>query len=145
MKNSGQLYYNYLEYVVVSLSIVLLILIFFLLNKFVRLFYKKLRKVNENYFFNFRKVPLSESEKMILDTLYLSSKNFKRVDNRVVTDFFDDKSLNYGTINKRKNETIQHLNNKLMLVFKMSENIILKEYSKIDKREVLYYLNAKIL
>jgi hypothetical protein len=145
IKNSGQVYYNYLEYVVIFLSVIALLIFVFLMNKFVRLFYKKLRKVNENYFFNFRKIPLSDSEKLILDTLYFSSKNFKRVDNRVVTDFFDDKSLNYGTINKRKNETIQHLNNKLMLVFKMSENIILKEYSKIDKREVLYYLNSKIL
>lgn len=145
IKDSGQMNYNYLDYVVISLSIISLIVIFYLLKKLVSLFYKKLRKVNENYFFNFRKIPLTESEKMLLDTLYLSSKNFKRVDNRVVTDFFDDKSLNYGTINRRKNEAIQHLNNKLMLVFKLSENIILKENSKIDKREVLYYLNSKIL
>lgn len=145
IKNSGQLYYDYFDLVVIVLSIISLAVLFFLLKKLAKLFNKKLRKVNENYFFNFRKIPLSDSEKMILDTLYYSSKNFKRVDNRVVTDFFDDKSLNYGTINKRKNEAIQHLNNKLMIVFKMSENIILKEYSKIDKREVMYYLNSKIL
>ena len=145
IKDSGQLYYNYFEYLVIALVILTTILLIFLMNKFVRLFYKKLRKVNENYFFNFGKIPLTDSEKMLLDTLYFSSKNFKKVDNRVVTDFFDDKLLNYGTINRRKNEAIQQLNNKLMIVFKMSENIILKEYSKIDKREVIYYLNSKIL
>ena len=136
---------DYLDLIVIILSIFSLAVLIFLLNKLSKLFVKKLRKVNENYFFNFRKIPLSDSEKKILDTLYYSSKNFKRVDNRVVTDFFDDKSLNYGTINKRKNEAIQQLNNKLMIVFKMSENIILKEYSKVDKREVMYYLNSKIL
>lgn len=146
IKNSEKIHDNYFSYgfiIIIIFSIVFLILI---LNKFViQTYYKKLRKRNEKYYFNFSEITLLEQEKMVLNLLFESSKNIGKVENRDVTNVFDDPSLNYGTINRRKNETIQQLNNKLKVVFKTSENIILKDNSLIDKREVNYSLNSKYL
>ena len=64
---------------------------------------------------------------------------------RTITEIFFDENLNYGTINRRKNESINKLNDKYRIVLKTNKDIILREQSEIDKREIFYSINPKFI
>jgi hypothetical protein len=92
-----------------------------------------------------KKVKLNEKEKLIFDLLYTSSKKGDHVENRIITEFFEDNSLNYGTINRRKNESINTLNNKIKVFLSTNTDVIIRRNSQIDKREINYSINVDFL
>lgn len=146
IKNSSQIYPNSSHLVFIVIIILLIMLLVILINKYIiKEYYKKLRKFNDSYYYNFVVIPLLKNEKKVLDILYESCRSLNNVENRDITSLFYDDNLNYGTINRRKNETIKQLNNKLQLVFKTSENVIIKSNSEIDKREINYSLNSRFI
>ena len=98
------------------------------------------------YFYNLNKISLNGREEILFSILMrYSSLARRKVENRIITDLFEDKTLNYGTINRRKNESINKLNDKLKILLKTNKNIIIREYSEIDKREVNYFINPKFI
>ena len=84
-------------------------------------------------------------EEILFSSIYNQSRINKKVDNRTITEIFYDENLNYGTINRRKNESINKLNDKLKILLKTNKDMILREQSEIDKREIFYSINSKFL
>jgi len=105
----------------------------------------KIIKINDLYFFNFRRLNFRGKEEILFSSIYNQSRINKKVDNRTITEIFYDENLNYGTINRRKNESINKLNDKLKILLKTTKDIILREQSEIDKREIFYSINSKFL
>jgi hypothetical protein len=125
--------------------IVLIIGIIFLVYVVFKKFVNKIVKIGDVFFYNLRKIKLNEKEKVIFNLLYTSSKKGKSVENRIITDFFEDRTLNYGTINRRKNESIKTLNNKIKFFLSTNKDIITRRNSQIDKREINYSINVDFL
>lgn len=105
----------------------------------------KIIKINDLYFFNFKKLTFRGKEEILFNVIYNQSRINKKIDNRTITEIFYDENLNYGTINRRKNESINKLNDKLKILLKTTKDIILREKSEIDKREIFYSINSKFL
>jgi len=129
---------SYWGYLLFSILIIIFISILFF---FVRKFWNKIIKIGEVYFYNLSKISLDGREEILFSILMNSSNINSKVENRIITDLFEDKTLNYGTINRKKNESINKLNEKLKILFKTNKNIIIREYSKIDRREINYNIN----
>jgi hypothetical protein len=105
----------------------------------------KIIKFKGLYFFNFKRLSFKANEEIVFNIIYNQSRNNKKVDNRTITEIFFDENLNYGTINRRKNESINKLNDKFRIVLKTNKDIILREQSEIDKREIFYSINPKFI
>ena len=125
--------------------IVLIIGIIFLVCVVFKKFVNKIVKIGDVFFYNLKKIKLNEKEKVIFNLLYTSSKKGESVENRIITDFFEDRTLNYGTINRRKNESIKTLNNKIKFFLSTNKDIIIRTNSQIDKREINYSINLDFL
>ena len=132
---------SYWLYSLIILILVITFLFYILFKKFAN----KIIKIGDVFFYNLKKIKLNEKEKVIFDLLYTSSKKIKSVENRIITEFFEDKTLNYGTINRRKNESINTLNNKIKVFLSTSTDIIIRTNSQIDKREINYSINLDFL
>ncbi len=132
---------SYWFYSLIFLIFIIIFLVYVLFKKFVN----KIIKIGDVFFYNLKKIKLNEKEKVIFDLLYTSSKKRKSVENRIITEFFEDRTLNYGTINRRKNESINTLNNKIMFFLSTNTNIIIRTNSQIDKREINYSINSDFL
>ena len=133
---------SYWVYLIFSILIIISIsILFFLTGKF----WNKIIKIGEVYFYNLNKISLNGREEILFSILMRYSIGRRKVENRIITDLFEDKTLNYGTINRRKNESINKLNDKLKILLKTNKNIIIREYSEIDKREVNYFINPKFI
>ena len=111
----------------------------------IKRFANKIIKINDLYFFNFKRLIFKGKEEILFSSIYNQSRINKKVDNRTITEIFYDENLNYGTINRRKNESINKLNDKLKILLKTTKDIILREQSEIDKREIFYSINSKFL
>lgn len=132
---------SYWLYSLIILILVIILLLYVVFKKFVN----KIIKIGDVFFYNLKKIKLNEKEKVIFDLLYTSSKKRKSVENRIITEFFEDRTLNYGTINRRKNESINTLNNKFKILLKTNTDIIIRTNSQIDKREINYSINSDLL
>jgi len=125
--------------------IILILVIIFLVYLVVKKFVNKILKIGDVFFYNLKKIKLNEKEKVIFNLLYKSSKKRKSVENRIITEFFEDRTLNYGTVNRRKNESINTLNNKIKVFLSTNTDIIIRTNSPIDKREINYSINLDFL
>jgi len=132
---------SYWLYSLIILILVIIFLVYVVSKKFVN----KILKIGDVFFYNLKKIKLNEKEKVIFNLLYKSSKKRKSVENRIITDFFEDRTLNYGTINRRKNESINTLNNKIKVLLNTNKEIIVRTNSPIDKREINYSINLDFL
>ena len=133
---------SYWVYLIFSILIIISIsILFFLTGKF----WNKIIKIGEVYFYNLNKISLNGREEILFSILMRYSIGRRKVENRIITDLFEDKTLNYGTINRRKNESINKLNDKLKILLKTNNDIIIRESSEIDKREVNYFINPKFI
>jgi type IV secretory pathway VirB3-like protein len=132
---------SYWFYSLIFLIFVIIFLVYVLFKNFVN----KIIKIGDVFFYNLKKIKLNEKEKVIFDLLYTSSKKRKSVENRIITEFFEDRTLNYGTINRRKNESINTLNNKIKVFLSTNTDIIIRTNSQIDKREINYSINSDFL
>jgi hypothetical protein len=132
---------NYWLYSLIVLILIIILLFYVVFKKFVN----KIIKIGDIFFYNLKKVKLNEKEKLIFDLLYTSSKKGDHVENRIITEFFEDNSLNYGTINRRKNESINTLNNKIKVFLSTNTDVIIRRNSQIDKREINYSINVDFL
>jgi len=132
---------SYWLYSLIILILVIILLLYVVFKKFVN----KILKIGDVFFYNLKKIKLNEKEKVIFNLLYTSSKKGKSVENRIITDFFEDRTLNYGTINRRKNELIKTLNNKIKFFLSTNKDIIIRTNSQIDKREINYSINIDFL
>jgi hypothetical protein len=132
---------SYWLYSLIILILVIILLLYVVFKKFVN----KILKIGDVFFYNLKKIKLNEKEKVIFDLLYTSSKKGKSVENRIITDFFEDRTLNYGTINRRKNESINTLNNKIKVFLSTNTDVIIRTNSQIDKREINYSINLDFL
>jgi hypothetical protein len=132
---------SYWLYSLIILILVIILLLYVVFKKFVN----KIIKIGDVFFYNLKKIKLNEKEKVIFNLLYKSSKIRKSVENRIITDFFEDRTLNYGTINRRKNESINTLNNKIKVFLSTNTDVIIRTNSQIDKREINYSINSDFL
>ena len=132
---------SYWLYSLIILILVIILLLYVVFKKFVN----KIIKIGDVFFYNLKKIKLNEKEKVIFNLLYKSSKIRKSVENRIITEFFEDRTLNYGTINRRKNESIKTLNNKIKFFLSTNKDIIIRTNSQIDKREINYSINLDFL
>ena len=132
---------SYWLYSLIFLILVIILLLYVVFKKFVN----KIIKIGDVFFYNLKKIKLNEKENVIFDLLYTSSKKRKSVENRIITEFFEDRTLNYGTINRRKNESINTLNNKIKFFLSTNKDIIIRTNSQIDKREINYSINSDFL
>ena len=132
---------SYWLYSLIILILVIILLLYVVFKKFVN----KILKIGDVFFYNLKKIKLNEKEKVIFNLLYTSSKRREHVENRIITDFFEDRTLNYGTINRRKNESINTLNNKIKVFLSTNTDIIIRTNSQIDKREINYSINSDFL
>lgn len=105
----------------------------------------KIIKINGLYFYNFKRLSLRGKEEVVFNIIFNQSRNNVKVDNRTITEIFYDENLNYTTINRRKNESINKLNDKFKILLKTNKDIILREQSEIDKREIFYSINSKFI
>ena len=144
LKSIGNEKIHGISYWLFSLIILILIIIL-LLYVVYKKFVNKIIMIGDVFFYNLKKIKLTEKEKVIFNLLFTSSKKRNSVENRIITDFFEDKKLNYGTINRRKNEFINYLNNKIKLIINTDKDIIVRINSSIDKREVNYCINLDFL
>ena len=144
LKSIGNEKIHGISYWLFSLIILILIIIL-LLYVVYKKFVNKIIMIGDVFFYNLKKIKLTEKEKVIFNLLFTSSKKRNSVENRIITDFFEDKKLNYGTINRRKNEFINYLNNKIKLIINTDKDIIVRINSSIDKREVNYSVNSDFL
>ena len=142
-KDSGNIYKN--SYWVLILICLSFIVIVFSIIIIVKKTINKIIKINGLYFFNFKKLTFRGKEEILFNVIYDHSRNNKKVDNRTITEIFYDEHLNYGTINRRKNESINKLNDKFKILLKTTKDIILREQSEIDKREIFYSINPKFI
>ena len=142
-KDSGNIYKN--SYWVLILICLSFIVIVFSIIIIVKKIINKIIKINGLYFFNFKKLTFRGKEEILFNIVYDHSRNNKKVDNRTITEIFYDEHLNYGTINRRKNESINKLNDKLKILLKTTKDTILREQSQIDKREIFYSINSKFI
>ena len=133
----NSLHPNDLLFMLVGLELSAITIIFLLIRKFVN----KIIKLNNVYYYNLTRIPFNSSEEILFDILMNSSKTKSKVSNRILIDIFTDQSLDYGTITRKKNESINKINEKLKILFKTNKNIIIREYSKIDRREINYCIN----
>ena len=98
------------------------------------------------FFYNLKKIKLNEKRESYFLIYYIHLlKKRKSVENRIITEFFEDRTLNYGTINRRKNESINTLNNKIKVFLSTNTDIIIRTNSQIDKREINYSINSDFL
>ena len=142
-KDSGNIYKNsYWVLIVICLSFIVIV---FSIIIIVKKTINKIIKINGLYFFNFKKLTFRGKEEILFNIVYDHSRNNKKVNNRTITEIFFDKNLNYGTINRRKNESINKLNDKFKILLKTTKDIILREQSEIDKREIFYSINPKFI
>ena len=132
---------SYWLFLLIILILVLIFLLYIVYKKFVN----KIIRIGDVFFYNLKKIKLNEKEKVIFNLLFTSSKKRNSVENRIITEFFEDKNLNYGTINRRKNEFINYLNNKIKLIINTDKDIIVRINSSIDKREINYSVNSDFL
>ena len=132
---------SYWLYSLIILILVIILLLYVVFKKFVN----KIIKIGDVFFYNLKKIKLNEKEKVIFNLLYTSSKKRKSVENRIITEFFEDRTLNYGTINRRKNESINTLNNKVKVFLSTNTDIIIRTNSQIDKREINYSINSDFI
>ena len=132
---------SYWLYSLIILIIGIIFLVYVVFKKFVN----KIVKIGDVFFYNLKKIKLNEKEKVIFNLLYTSSKKGESVENRIITEFFEDRTLNYGTINRRKNESIKTLNNKIKFFLSTNKDIIIRRNSQIDKREINYSINVDFL
>ena len=132
---------SYWLYSLIILILVIIFLFYVVFKKFVN----KILKIGDVFFYNLKKIKLNKKEKVIFNLLYKSSKKRKSVENRIITDFFEDRTLNYGTINRRKNESINTLNNKIKVFLSTNTDVIIRTNSQIDKREINYSINSDFL
>ena len=132
---------SYWLYSLIILILVIILLLYVVFKKFVN----KILKIGDVFFYNLKKIKLNEKEKVIFNLLYTSSKKGKSVENRIITVFFEDRTLNYGTINRRKNESINTLNNKIKVFLSTNTDVIIRTNSQIDKREINYSINLDFL
>jgi len=132
---------SYWLYSLIILILVIILLLYVVFKKFVN----KIIKIGDVFFYNLKKIKLNEKEKVIFNLLYTSSKKRKSVENRIITEFFEDRTLNYGTINRRKNESINTLNNKIKFFLSTNKDVIIRTNSQIDKREINYSINSDFL
>ena len=132
---------SYWLYSLICLIFIIIFLVYIVFKKFV----KKIIKIRDVFSYNLKKIKLNEKEKVIFDLLYTSSKKRDSVENRIITEFFEDENLNYGTINRRKNESINTLNNKIKVLLNTNKEIIVRVNSPIDKREINYSINSDFL
>jgi hypothetical protein len=132
---------SYWLYSLIILILVIIFLFYVVFKKFVN----KILKIGDVFFYNLKKIKLNKKEKVIFNLLYKSSKKRKSVENRIITEFFEDKTLNYGTINRRKNESINTLNNKIKVLLNTNKEIIVRTNSSIDQREINYSINPKFI
>jgi len=132
---------SYWLYSLIILILVIILLLYVVFKKFVN----KIIMIGDVFFYNLKKIKLTEKEKVIFNLLFTSSKKRNSVENRIITDFFEDKKLNYGTINRRKNEFINYLNNKIKVLLNTNKEIIVRVKSPMDKREINYSINSDFL
>jgi type IV secretory pathway VirB3-like protein len=132
---------SYWLYSLIILILVIILLLYVVFKKFVN----KIIKIGDVFFYNLKKIKLNEKEKVIFNLLYTSSKRREHVENRIITEFFEDRTLNYGTINRRKNESINRLNNKIKVFLSTNTDVIIRTNSQIDKREINYSINSDFL
>lgn len=141
LKNTGHFFKT--SYWVSLLFLILIIISIIIIILLTKRYLNKIVKINGLYFYNLKKVKLKGHEKILFNTLYEHSKKNYKVENRVITEIFFDENLNYATINRRKNEGVNKLNDKLKIIFKTNKDVIIREYSDIDKREIHYLINPK--
>ena len=56
----------------------------------------KIIKINDLYFFNFKRLNFIGKEEILFSSIYNQSRINKKVDNRTITEIFYDENLNYG-------------------------------------------------
>jgi hypothetical protein len=132
---------SYWLYSLIILIIGIIFLVYVVFKKFVN----KIVKIGDVFFYNLKKIKLNEKEKVIFNLLYTSSKKGESVENRIITEFFENRTLNYGTVNRRKNESINTLNNKIKVFLSTNTDVIIRTNSQIDKREINYSINLDFL
>jgi hypothetical protein len=132
---------NLVEY---EMFIVLILLLFFvgvliLVYRFLRkkLFVSKKGKI----FYLTREMELSDFESDFLKIFFSKDKsNSVRVENSEVLNLFKQ-NLDIGTITRRKNESINILNEKIKFILRTSENIIVAKKSNDDRRNIYYEID----
>jgi len=132
---------SYWLYLLIILIIGIIFLVYVVFKKFVN----KIVKIGDVFFYNLKKIKINKKEKVIFNLLYTSSKKGESVENRIITEFFEDRTLNYGTVNRRKNESINTLNNKIKVFLSTNTDVIIRTNSQIDKREINYSINLDFL
>ena len=69
------------------------------------------------------------------------SSDDQRVSNQVLLNLFDDKSLDLGTITRKKNQFIHDLNEKLKFLFRSKSDFLISEKSNSDRRNTFYFID----
>lgn len=113
--------------------IVIVLTIIFLLIR------NKIIVVRSNYYYRFRILKLDPLEHKFLQ-MVLSSDD-QRVSNQVLLNLFDDKSLDLGTITRKKNQFIHDLNEKLKFLFRSKSDFLISEKSNSDRRNTFYFID----
>ena len=85
------------------------------------------------YYFG-KTIPITPSEYYFLDLLHQK----KRVENKVLLDYFDDDAISRDMVLKRKNNMIESLTARIKQ--HLQKDIFYKDLDPKDKRQVIYYL-----
>lgn len=120
-----------IEELFVSIVIVLIIIFLFLRNKII--------VIKSKFYYRFRILKLDPLELKFLQMLLCSDD--QRVSNQVLLNLFDDKSLDLGTITRKKNQFVHDLNEKLKFLFRSNSDFLISEKSNSDRRNTFYFID----
>ncbi|MDA9362155.1 hypothetical protein N9R28_00480 [Flavobacteriaceae bacterium] len=133
--NDFNLFKNYFIYV----AVFCLLLIVFTFLKFKKehvLFF-----ITENHLSGLNKsLKINKDEKFIIELL--SSTKNKQIDNTIILNYFRNSKISLDASVKRKNKTIDDLNQKVLEKFELV--LIIKRANETDSRQVVYVLNPVI-
>ena len=131
------------NYPIIYLTIILIVL--GLLTFMIRKNLFKIKRIGNTYYYNFKKLNLVGKEEKVFEILFEYSNNQSFASNDIITELFHEPELHYGTVNRKKNELLNVLNNKLKIILNTNQTIIVKENSLIDRREIRYSLNKNFV
>ncbi len=143
LKKTDSYKFDSLNYLLIFLIIILILL--GVLSYVIRKNLNKFKRIGNRYYFNFKKLNLVGKEEKVFEILFEYSNNQSFASNAIITELFHEPELHYGTVNRKKNELLNVLNNKLKIILNTNQTIIVKENSLIDRREIRYSLNKNFV
>lgn len=100
----------------------------------------KIIVIGSQFYYRFRSLRLNQTESQFL--IMILSAETQKVSNQMLLKLFDERSLDLGTITRKKNQFVHDLNEKLKFLFRSKSDFLISEKSSSDRRNTYYFLDT---